>query len=351
MKHRLPILSAMMLGILGAVAAGMIAASTANVDGAGGYAPPFAPMAGVTLPPTPAPQAVIQVAAEAAIPSPPVPPVNVAAPNLTPAPSTASPPAVELVRRSIDQLALYETLSAKIRFHGNLVGHSLSGTGQYLQSGHAPVRLRMELKLPVGDDVCTLQQICDGNALWIRRTLPDQVRLGQVDVARVLAARQQRQATMPAVPGAPTKELAIGGLPMLVDGVRRSFDLQTVQPAMVGKVSAHKISGMLSPAMLAQLLADQKPPAEPGQPPNLKALPVQAPTHVELYIGVDDLFPYKLDYKRIVDGKTSLDDAETMYSVEFYDVQRNIAIDPVQFVYQPGEIAPTDDTDVFISRQ
>jgi len=332
MKHRLPILSAMLLGIVGAVVAGVMNAHSTKGQRAGGDAPAFAAAPFATAPAT---QGVVLASAEAPLP---------AAPGV--------PQAVDLVRRSIDQLALFETISAKIRFHGNLVGHSLSGTGQYLQSGHAPIRVRMELKTPVGDDVCTLQQIGDGNALWIRRTMPGSVRLGHVDVARVLAAREARRAAAPPAPGAPTKELAIGGLPLLVDGVRRSFDLQTVQPATVGaKVPAYKVSGMLNAAMLAQLLPEQKPPAEPGQPPNLKALPVQAPTHVELYIGADDLFPYKLDFKRIVDGKTSLDEAETMYSVEFYDVQRNIALDPVQFVYQPGETVPTDDTDVFISRQ
>jgi hypothetical protein len=350
MKHKLPILSAMLLGIVGAVVAGVMNAHSTKVQRAGGDAPPFGPSsAAMTAPP----QGVVLASAEAPLPAASPAPVIAAAPNLTPAPAAPGvSQAADLVRRSIDQLALYETLSAKIRFHGNLLGHSLGGTGQYLQSGHAPIRLRMELKMSVGDDTCTLQQVCDGNALWIRRTTPGSVRLGHVDVARVMAARQARLATAPPAPGSPTKELAIGGLPLLVDGVRRSFDLQTVQPAMVGnKVSAHKISGMLNAAMLAQLLPEQKPPPAPGLPPDLKKLPVQAPTHVEVYIGVDDLFPYKLDFKRIVDGKTSLDDAESMYSVEFYDVQRNIALDPVQFVYQPGEIAPTDDTDVFISRQ
>jgi hypothetical protein len=109
--------------------------------------------------------------------------------------------------------------------------------------------------------------------------------------------------------------------------------------------------GMLKPAILAQLIPEQNPAADPNQPPNLKTLPAQAPTHVELYIGVDDLFPYKVDFKRVTDGKSSLEETQPMYTVEFYDVQRNIALDPVQFVYQPGEIAPSDDTDVFISRQ
>jgi hypothetical protein len=350
MKHRLPILSAMLLGIVGAVAAGLITASSPIVHRAGGDAPPFGLAAEGRPSETPG---VVLASAEVPVPAAAAPPLPTAAPNLSPPPQNAAavPQAVDLVRRSIDQLALYETLSAKIRFHSNLIGHSLGGTGQYLQSGHAPIRLRMELKMSVGDDVCTLQQVCDGNALWIRRTLPGSVRLGQVDVARVIAARQARLTAAPPGPGAPTKELAIGGLPMLIDGVRRTFDLQTVQSATVGKVSAYKISGMLNAPMLAQLLPEQKPPAVLGQPPNLKTLPVQAPTHVELYIGVDDLFPYKLDFKRIVDGKTSLEDADLMYSVEFYDVQRNIALDPVQFVFQPGETPPVDDTDVFISRQ
>ena len=75
------------------------------------------------------------------------------------------------------------------------------------------------------------------------------------------------------------------------------------------------------------------------------------PTHVELYIGADDLFPYKLDFKRILNRKKSPEDAQPIYSVEFYDVQRNITLDTVQFVFQPGEIAPVDDTDLFNSRE
>jgi hypothetical protein len=330
----------MVLGIVGAVTAGLLTAQSPRARAEGGEAPPFAgamPIAKSSLPALP-----LAVA-------PPLPGASLGATVAPTAVGTAQ--GAELARRSLDQLALFDSLSAKIRFHGNVLDRTLSGTGLYLQSGHAPIRLRMELKMPVGDDLFTLQQVCDGNALWSRRTLFGAVRLGRVDAARALTAREARLASGGATAGTPTKELALGGLPLLVDGVRRSFDLQTVRSATVGKIRTHKVSGRLNPSLLAELLPEQKETIHSGGTPDLKKLPEQAPTHVDLYIGVDDLFPYKFDFKRVVNDKTDSDDASPMYGVEFYDVERNIAIDPVQFLFQPGELVPVDDTELFIGRQ
>jgi hypothetical protein len=355
MKHKLPILTAMALGIVGVVIAGLHSARSSRAQKGGSEAPPFVgaslasvPSAAPAAATAPSFTGVTPVAALVDVsPTVAAPPVASYAPLV----AGGTPQATELVRRSLDQLALFDSLSAQVRFHSNMFGQPLGGTGRYLQSGHAPTRVRLELKMPMGDDVCTLQQVCDGNALWTRRTLLDVVRLGRVDVPRVFAARQARLAAAPPVPGAPTKELAIGGLPLLVDGVRRAFDLQTVRTATVGERQVYVVSGTLRPVMLSQLLPDQKAAIDAGQPADLKALPEQAPTHVELSIGRDDLFPYKLDFKRIVDGKSNADEIAPMVSVEFYDVQRNIALDPVQFVYQPSDAVPVDDTEVFNSRQ
>jgi len=329
MKHRLPILSAVALGILGAVAAGFLTAHSSRAGGQGSEAPAFAARA---------------PGAESAPPT--VPQTSAATAN----PATEMPPAAELVRRCLDQLALFDSLSVKLRCHSHLFDQSIDGSGLYLQAGHAPAHLRLELKMALGDDVCTLQQVCDGSALWTRRTLQKGVRLGRVDVPRALAARQARLAAGTQTTGAPTADLALGGLPMLVDGVRRSFDLQLVRPARVGKTPVYMISGTLQPAMLAQLLADDKGTANADQPAKLSDLPEQAPTHVDLCVGREDFFPYKIDFKRIVDGKSDPDLVSPITSIEFYDVQRNIALDPVQFVYVPGEAA-MEDTDIYNSRQ
>jgi hypothetical protein len=94
-------------------------------------------------------------------------------------------------------------------------------------------------------------------------------------------------------------------------------------------------------------LADQ---AAAGQPLDLGRLPTQAPEEVRLFVGQEDLFPYRLQFLRrpAKQGSGALQDVNAeprpILTVNFFGVQLGAGIDPQQFVYQPGTADISDTT-------
>ncbi len=93
-------------------------------------------------------------------------------------------------------------------------------------------------------------------------------------------------------------QLAFGGLPKLLDGLQRSFRFNRVEAGRLDTLPVWIAAGSWSPegiAFVSKELADQ---AAHEQPLNLKLLPPQLPEQVWLYTGQDDLFPYRIEYRR-----------------------------------------------------
>ena len=78
-------------------------------------------------------------------------------------------------------------------------------------------------------------------------------------------------------------------------------------------------------------------------------LPAHLPHQVEVVLGQEDLFPYRVTYLKYdsVDGKYVLKPAVT---TEFYEVTFRETLDQEQFIYkQPANLGVVDRTDAFIS--
>ncbi|MBI2825706.1 MAG: hypothetical protein HYX69_13560 [Planctomycetia bacterium] len=302
MKHRLPILPGIALGVVVAVVAGLLAART-RAGGEAASEPP-ATVAGV-------------------------------APG-------------DLLRRAAEQLARHDSIATKVRFRSNLFGQSLHGTGQFLQDRYASRRVRFELKTQLGDKISSVQQVADGEALWIRHTTLAGSQLTRIDVRRVLDALAVHDSTHPAAQ--PAQHLALGGLPMLIESLTGSFDFPSVKPDQLGRLNVLVVTGTWKPAALAKLVPEEKERIESGAALDPDALPVYVPSQVQVYLGRDDLFPYKIDYQRKVTSAIYGDELRTMASIEFFEVRLNAPLDRVQFSYQPGDAIPVDETEKFIQR-
>lgn len=321
MKHRLPILPAIVCGMLGAVAAGIYATHSRSK----GHASEVV-ASNVSATATAAPVARAN-------------PASTSRDNLVP-----TPPAGDLIQQVIQRLASHDTLSAKISLSSGLFGESLIATGQYLQGPRDSRRLRLELKVKLGDKACSLQQVSDGQALWIQQTTLTQSRLSRVDVPRAVAGLQQTGFR----PGVDV--LALGGLPALIDSLNRSFDFQAVRSEKLGNMPTYVVLGVWKQAALGQLMPDQKQAIDGGAAADLSRLPVYTPNQVEIYIGRDDLFTYQVDYLRAATvGRHSHND-NVLARVKFVDVHFDTPIDPAQFVYQTRDAVPVDDTDAFLQR-
>jgi hypothetical protein len=259
--------------------------------------------------------------------------------NLVPAPRAG-----EIIAHAARQLASHETVSAKINLHSEVFGESLTAVGQYLQGPAESRRVRLELKLKLGEKVCSLQQVSDGNALWSRQNTLAQTRLGRVDLQRVLAAMQQSGFR------AGVDVLAIGGLPMLLDSLNRSFEFQSMRSERLGVIPTYVVLGVWKPAALAQLMADEQKP--PGSEPSAEPLPVPEylPNQIEIFVGRDDLFPYQVDYLRASNPGTHHNSDRLLAKMKFVDVHFDTSIDPAQFVHPASDGVPIDDTEAFLKR-
>jgi hypothetical protein len=145
--------------------------------------------------------------------------------------------------------------------------------------------------------------------------------------------------------------LTFGGLPKLLDGLQKSFRFSRVEAGKLETMPVWLAVGSWTPEALepiAKELADQ---AAHEQPLNLKLLPPQLPEQVWLYLGQDDLFPYRIEYRRRRGSQSRAGGAEEMVpvvTVEFYEVRLNAQINPHEFDYQPASADILDTTATFL---
>ncbi len=254
-----------------------------------------------------------------------------------------------LMQQALAALAAQRSISARIRLHTDLFGNQLVGAGVYLQQGLGAERqLRLEIKIPVGERLATLQQVCDGNFLWQYHDLADKPALTRVDIRRV---QQAMEGDADAKPAPDLRNgFPFGGLPQLIDSLRQSFRFTHMQAGQLDSLNVWVVGGTWRPEALAPISPELARQASDGQPLDLKKLPPQMPEEVLLYLGQDDLFPYRIEYRRraVQQGKKAAangGDLLPILIVELYEVRMNSPIDPQQFAYRPGSLEVLDTTE------
>lgn len=256
-----------------------------------------------------------------------------------------------LLGSAIRALESCDSVSAKLRHETHLFGKDLLGTGIYKEQ--RPGRdylMRVELKFPVGDDSCSLVQVCDGRYLWEYRNFPTESKVARTDIVRVIRAMEQadrvpKDPHQPILPG-------IGGLTKVLRGLADNFEFQTVEPGKWGsqKQLVWRMRGTWNRANWLRLLPDQKAQIEGQQPLNLAKLPEIIPDEIVLLLGQEDLFPYRIEYRRTQPAKDdeSKPSATSLVVVDFTDVSINVEIPRQTFYYSPGDIKLSEETDNYI---
>lgn len=260
--------------------------------------------------------------------------------------------AEQLLAEARARLAAHRSITAAIRQQVNLYRQQLVGSGTYLQAASETPRLRFELTLRVDDQVASFQQVCDGQYLWIRRQTqlhgpPD---LGRVDLARVLSAVEAPDGAPPAggagaVGGMPPA-LGWGGLPQLLEALDRAFEFATVSDGQLRGRGVHALRGQWTAEHLARWLPDQKARIEEGKPALLDKLPPALPDHVVVLLGRDDLFPYRIEYRRTAGEAGETD--QILVAIDLYDVRFDQPLDERLFEFEPGPMPWTDETDRYL---
>ncbi|MEX2561573.1 MAG: hypothetical protein WD403_16735 [Pirellulales bacterium] len=260
--------------------------------------------------------------------------------------------AEQLLAEARTRLAAHRSISAAIQQQVNLYRQQLVGSGTYLQAAGETPRLRFELTLRVDDQVASFQQVCDGQYLWIRRQTqlhapPD---LGRVDLARVLSAAEAPDGGpsaggADAVGGMPPA-LGWGGLPQLLEALDRAFEFATVSDGQFRGRGVHALRGQWKSEHLARWLPDQRARIEEGKPALLDKLPPALPDHVIVLLGRDDLFPYRIEYRRTATEAGETD--QILVAIDLYDVRFDQPLDERLFEFEPGPTPWTDETDRYL---
>jgi hypothetical protein len=280
----------------------------------------------------------------------------------TPVPAAAQPAggvnppgrsqAQGLLANAVGVLERRSSLSACIRHEVYLFDQHLIGSGNYLEQRRGgQFLLRLELRTKLGDTSSSLVQVCDGQHLWIYRNLPSEKNLFQIDAVRALLALEEAEKK----PRSPDANLlpGLGGLSKLLRGLDAAFDFTKVERGCWGqqKQPVWRLTGPWKREMLVRLLPAQKAAIEKGEPADLRKLPEPLPDQAVVLLGQEDLFPYRFEYRRETGGKSTDPNVSTsraLVTVDLYDVNINVAIEATQFIYNPADLQPVDQTQHYL---
>ncbi|MCE9548409.1 MAG: hypothetical protein K8T25_23285 [Planctomycetia bacterium] len=248
---------------------------------------------------------------------------------------------------SVDALVRYQSISASVRQQVNLFGQRLFGTGVYVQSGTGPRRrVRLEMTIQGKREKYSTTRVSDGNILWLLDSQGAQQSLRVVDLRRV------EDTVAVADPPPPNvwrqAEVGWGGLPRLMAAWQENFQFATAQPTNLGDVPVWVLRGRWQPARLKALLADSAESTKQAR--DSGKLPQQVPDEVVVYLGQEDKFPYRFEYRssRTANGQQTVD-SQIIVAMDLFRVQLNLPIDPAQFA-RPADLQQIDDTEAFLKR-
>jgi hypothetical protein len=360
MKTKLPLLSTLALAALAAAATAQRSSIGRQIDAqfAANDAASDAERAAVRAPYT---SSAVSRATQATMPADDVLPVG-----------------DRLLRQAIGRLDERDSVSARLRHQVALDGQQYYGVGSYWQQGRGD-DLQTRLELQIAGQEASLLQISNGRFLWVDRRLPTGRVVSRIDLRELradvpVASEEPADATADwpdearlITPPRTSDFLLIsvgGGLRGLLASLGENFSFLppqamrlSVSPPLAAQtmdVPVYAVVGHWKPARLDALLNV----AEGGNAPNQNAnrpagVPDRFPQEVLLLFGQADLFPYRVEYRRLETPGPVADRASTtiyqlsahpMVVLELTDVRFDAPIAAGSFDYLPGSPIYTDQT-------
>jgi hypothetical protein len=310
MKNTLPILLACVAAALPASAAGQ----TTTLS-----------------PPVPSTGPVLSVGPVPAAPVLPADVVGGASADPLPAPAAG-----QLIDQAHALLSRRYSIVAKIRHRAFLFDRELIGVGEYYQGPAASRLMRLELRMQVGRRIVQQLQVNDGRHLWTATQYEAEPELERIDVDRALKAGLAAGMTGPEA----AITLGMGGVGRLLEMLRKDFDFTESFRSELDGLPVYGITGRWKPPTFITL----------GIPSAEKLRP-HVPDQVTIYLGCDDLFPYRIDYSRTPPVAKGGEAAapRPLLKMEFFEVRFNAPLDETLFEFEPGKRLFVDRTDQFIN--
>ena len=253
-----------------------------------------------------------------------------------------------LLRKSIEMIEGRHSISAEVTHCVDLFGKKFVGKGLYREQRSGPHPLvRFELKTPTGGSESYLIQVCDGKYFWNYRVLLGQPRLDRIDLKRLAKAMEkQGRAGRGGTDLADTITLA--GMPGLLRSMQESFQFDSAENEVLHSMPAWKLRGRWQADKLAVLLPEQAEVIRQGSGEvDLTRLPKHIPDHLYIWLGKDDLFPYRIEYCRREKGSG---ESRAIVAMQLVKVSFNVPLDPKCFVFQPRKVPVADRTSEYIAK-
>ncbi len=274
------------------------------------------------------------------------------------------------------QLERRASVSARLRHQVAIAGQPLYGVGSYWQQGSGE-ELKVRLELQIAGQDAQLLQVCNSRFLWIDRTLPTGRTVSRIDLRQLRADPSLTSSNLNDIkPGEANwsslqSELTAytGGLPTLFAALSENFKFLPPQamrlaiaPPLASEptdVPVFAVVGHWKPEKLAALLPKTQTNEADPKAASQKAIPERMPQEVLLLVGQADLFPYRIEYRRletpqIVGGDgTSIPyqlSVHPMVVLELSDVVFDSPVAAGQFDYAPGNADWVDQTTAILER-
>jgi hypothetical protein len=263
-----------------------------------------------------------------------------------PADNSASNQATAILDRAITVLADAKSLSARMRHRIHLFEHELIGTGLYEQQGQGSERrVRMELKIQLGDKLASQLQVVDDRHLWTYQDTLTGPLITQLDLKRVANTEMKAYGQSTLSNG----NFAIAGLPKLLRGLRDNFMFTKVEGGYLGASAVWALEGNWRRDRLSSLFPDQQTNYAVGDVFDFEKKP-QLPERVIVFVTQETMLPQRIEYHRRSDSMA--DDKNSGFApvvtLEFFHIRFNEPIDLTQFIYEPGPQPVADVTDSYL---
>jgi hypothetical protein len=184
--------------------------------------------------------------------------------------------------------------------------------------------------------------------LWVYRLQGDHPELTRIDVAEINRASQLRRGQSLWPP--------LAGLAKLLGGLRADFDFGAVEDFRLPQwPPLWKLRGRWKREQLARMLPAQSAAIAAGKAADLTKLPEQVPDQVVLYVGQENAFPYRLEYRHTLPGGSPAPGGDSpstlLMAMRLADEALGVPIAPVRFSYNPpADIPYADQTNEWLGR-
>jgi hypothetical protein len=287
------------------------------------------------------------------------------------------PESKRLILKARHQLERHASIQARFRHQVALEGQQLSGIGTYGQQG-AGEELQAYLELQIPAYEASLVQVANGRYLWLDRNLPNGRTVTRINlhVLRAeLKAWRGKAAELDDAPASPIDDTSLlfgaqtGGLPGLLASLLDNFDFLPPQAMVLSvgppeseepvEVRVFATVGHWKPEKLTMLTGSHDLESQAESLVDKFLAPDRFPLEALLLIRQADLFPYRLEYRRLETPAAGVAGTQPPYHLsadplgflQLSDVVFDAPIAPSQFDYAaPSTVASTDQTATLIER-